>query len=353
MYKDIMSARVGFGKNTVGGAAAEGVTIVDTLADSGPGSAREALTTDDTPRWVIKTVPGAIEALSPMYVKSNKTIDGRSQRFDIHGNGRDVGPLRFYDVHDIIAINMSLDDAYPNWDSDTEGADGITMLNAANVWLHHCYFSRWSDGGCDIKGASHDITITRSMFYQIYQALVCEGNRITLAKSYARLCAARFPKALTGFTHSYNNVIREWKMASIMSVKDNGQHLSDYDLFYPAAFNKVGENAGGKWKINKPYQVNPITIVGGNDAVSTALSAEARSYAPDMVKPTTKEQWNALLDEVRNMAGAKLPTEQYPTGPAPDPDPEPDPDPQPEPLTLESLDARVKVVERRLDELDG
>ena len=90
----LLNDRVGYGANVTGGSGGT-VSHVTTLNDSGAGSLR-SFCEDTTTRWIRFSVSGTINLSSVIFMRSNKTIDGRNASIVIDSNGlffgRAVGP---------------------------------------------------------------------------------------------------------------------------------------------------------------------------------------------------------------------------------------------------------------------
>jgi hypothetical protein len=72
---DLLGERAGFAADVTGGLNGE-VYHVTSLSDSGPGSLRAALESSKK-LWIVFDVNGTIWLESPIYVQSDKTVDGR------------------------------------------------------------------------------------------------------------------------------------------------------------------------------------------------------------------------------------------------------------------------------------
>lgn len=145
----------GFGASTPGGSGQPDVEVT-TLADSGPGSLREALAGGGN-RRIVFTVGGEIVLGSFLYVTGPfVTIDGftapwpgitlRNQGLAIRGSKG---------AHDVIVRGIRVRDS-----SD----DGIQVAFAAyNVVIDHVSIAGSADGDLDITEDSHDVTVSWSI----------------------------------------------------------------------------------------------------------------------------------------------------------------------------------------------
>jgi pectate lyase len=142
----------GFGANTPGGRGGQ-VLIVTNLADSGPGSLREACLTQG-PRIVVFRVAGTIALKSPITVKEPYlTLEGQSAP----GDGICLRDATFgVATHDVIIryLRCRLGDVTRRED------DSLDVLNGcSNVIFDHCT-ATWSIDEClSLSGNNQNITI--------------------------------------------------------------------------------------------------------------------------------------------------------------------------------------------------
>jgi hypothetical protein len=332
-YLDILSQRDGFGKNATGGTKLYKVT---TLADSGPGSLREALQSSES-LWIHFDVSGKIVCNTAIYAKPNKTVDARGRAITIKGATQTTGPLRLYDTNNIILLNLTFDNEWPDWATDSEGADAITILNASNIWIHHCRFMRFSDAGIDTKTPTTNLSVTWSRFKQIWQACAWQGNNLSIGYSICESVGARFPKAIDGSVVSYNNILYKWSNEGIQGVKGTAGELLAWRCMYRRSeLKQCNDRAEGKIQTTAPWfaeGLNDVEFVGGSDAVS-------RTFV-DRVKAVCKvsEASQSLYDQIMSKAGPTLAAVSY----------DPIPTPTPTPPTMEQ---RVADLERRVQILE-
>jgi len=152
----------GFGADTVGGAGGESY-VVTSLADSGPGTFRDAVAASD--RDITFAVSGTIELSSTVRVTGHHlTIDGSTAPspgvtitaahdgvtgalFDIRG------------ASDMIVRHIRVIDA-----PDPLAGDNLRIWDGAhNIVIDHCSFRRAGDGNLDICIDAHDITVQWSI----------------------------------------------------------------------------------------------------------------------------------------------------------------------------------------------
>jgi len=152
----------GFGADTVGGSGGESY-VVTSLADSGPGTFRDAVSVSN--REVTFAVGGTIALSSTVRVTGHHlTIDGSTAPhpgititaahsgvtgalFDIRG------------ANDMIVRHIRVIDA-----PDPVSGDNLRIWDGAyNIVVDHCSFRRAGDGNVDICISAHDITIQWSI----------------------------------------------------------------------------------------------------------------------------------------------------------------------------------------------
>ena len=152
----------GFGADTIGGAGGESY-VVTSLADSGPGTFRDAVSTSN--RVITFAVGGDIELENTVRVTGHHiTIDGGSAPSPgVTITAAHSGVLgALFDIrgaHDMIVRNIRITDA-----PDASAGDNLRIWDGAyNIVIDHCSFRRAGDGNLDICVNAHDITIQWSV----------------------------------------------------------------------------------------------------------------------------------------------------------------------------------------------
>jgi pectate lyase len=148
----------GFGADTPGGSG--GVTYdVTSLADSGPGSLRDALSQSN--RLVTFSVGGTIELLTSIRISgSYVTIDGTTApepgiTITAAHSGVTGALIDLKECHDIVVRNIRICDA-----PDTSLGDNLRIWDDAyNIVVDHCSVRRGGDGALDISDGATNITI--------------------------------------------------------------------------------------------------------------------------------------------------------------------------------------------------
>jgi pectate lyase len=299
-YLDILSERQGWGKNATGGADGS-IFHVTSLADSGPGTLRDGLNRDE-PLWIVFDVSGEIVLSSPLVPKSNKTIDGRGQAINVRSKDHNVTGFKIHGVNNLILLSFTMDDKYPDWMMDSEAADGINIVDSADVWIHHMHFARWRDGAIDMRGGAKNISVTWSRFEKIFQALNWTGSRLSFGYNYCSNVSRRCIQMIKGKAHSYNNLIERWGKATIQNAKDGAQILSEKNLWLPGGFNQVNScSDGGKIRMKDNYGLKPTTFLGCQKIDSTFVSS-SRALAK-ITSPKSAREWDALRTKLTKDSG--------------------------------------------------
>jgi pectate lyase len=146
----------GFGTTTPGGRGGR-VLVVTTLADSGPGSLREAVTATG-PRTVVFAVAGLVTLSSPVEIREPLlTLAGQTAPGDgicLRGSQLSVR------THDVVLRYLR---SRPG-DTAAAEVDAINVMgNSRNVVIDHCSASWAIDENLSASGAIADVTIQWSL----------------------------------------------------------------------------------------------------------------------------------------------------------------------------------------------
>ena len=164
----------GFGATTPGGAGGT-VYHVTSLADSGPGTLRDAVSVGN--RTIVFDVAGEIELVSPLFVLGSFiTIDGLTAPapgITLVGNGLimrgNVGlPSNQFPVNDIIVRGLRIRGG---------SFDGIQIANGAHhIVIDHVSVTNTGDGLIDITEHAHDVTVSWSILAGGAKAMLVKYN---------------------------------------------------------------------------------------------------------------------------------------------------------------------------------
>jgi len=148
----------GFGTDTVGGQGGEPY-VVTSLADSGPGTLRDAVSQSD--RYVTFAVGGTIEFDATVRITgSHITIDATEApdpgiTITAAHSGVTAALLDLKGASHIVVRNIRICDA-----PDTNTGDNLRIWDEAHhIVIDHCSFRRAGDGNIDICRDVHDVTI--------------------------------------------------------------------------------------------------------------------------------------------------------------------------------------------------
>lgn len=157
----------GFGATTPGGSGGAPYTVTS-LADSGPGTLRDALSQSN--RNVTFAVGGTVTLTSTLrFTGHHLTVDGSTSPEP--GISIAAGPvvagalLDLKTCHDVILRHVRIMD---NPDPDT--GDNLRIWDGAyNVVVDHCSFRRPGDGNLDISDGAHDVTVQWCILAEAYK----------------------------------------------------------------------------------------------------------------------------------------------------------------------------------------
>lgn len=227
--QSLFERRAGFAKSVYGGHRSDQVYLVTSLADSGAGTLRDALTNDGV--WVVFGVSGTIQLASKLTVPSNVTIDGRGASIRLVNYG-----LKIWDVRNVIVENLIIE----NGDAST--TDAIEVVRSNLVWIDHTTLRNFPDGLLDIKYAPQEKTrVTASwnrfenhnktMLIGLHKQHAINDRNIyvTLHHNYFAATGQRHPRVSQGYVHVYNNVLL-WKVRGAQSY-DNARLLMEGNFF--------------------------------------------------------------------------------------------------------------------------
>lgn len=214
----------GFGL-TKGGEGGRVLTVTS-LADSGPGTLRDALAKADAQGGgaVIRFgVEGAIRLNSTLFVKSpNITIDGFSAPgkgvtiYGDHAGGADI----HVKTHDVVIRNLAVRNGYDLIRVNPDSTGDTASVH--HILLDHVSLTNASDGAVDITKGAHDITVQWSYIAGAGtpgetsggggSSLVKYGStNVTFHHNLFDKDLRRSPLAYDAFVDFRNNVVRDWQ----------------------------------------------------------------------------------------------------------------------------------------------
>ncbi len=212
----------GFGALATGGRGGA-VYHVTTLADSGPGSFREAVSRPG--RLVVFDVGGVIRLASGVEVAGDITVAGQSapgEGICLYGGGVSLARrsnviLRYLRFRGGIASDR--------------GRKSLGLDQSSNIIIDHCSveWGRWDDLGITVN--SHDITVqyclmAEGIHPQSFGALIDSVTRVTLSHNLWMSNESRNPKA-KGAIQYINNVVYNWGETGLCGGHSAANHELD------------------------------------------------------------------------------------------------------------------------------
>ncbi len=215
----------GFGALATGGRGGE-IVHVTTLADSGAGSLREAVSKPN--RVVLFDVAGTIKLESNLEFSDNLTIAGQSA-FASGGTG-----ICIYNKSASFSNHKNIIVRYIRFREGINGDRGKCSVNIAtgsNMIFDHCSieWGRWDCLGCTVN--SHDITFQYCMIGegldpQQFGALVDSVENVTISHNLWINNHSRNPKG-KGTIEYINNVVYNWQITGLCGGHSAADHSMD------------------------------------------------------------------------------------------------------------------------------
>ncbi len=292
----------GFGADTPGGSG--GATYeVTSLADSGPGTLRDAVCSSN--RTVIFTVAGTIELASTIRIAGHHiTVDGGTApapgiTITAAHSGVSNALLELRGCHDVIVRHLRICDA-----PDTNTGDNLRIWDGVyNVVIDHCSVRRAGDGCLDISDDSHDITVQWCIIAETVKNSLIRTNltNISLHHNLYITGDERNPQLDdASVVDMVNNVIFDWSSSYGTRIR-NGSTVNLVKNYYIAGPRSdqsdavvIESDAGGVYmegNIIPPacpaegttgsrYEAPPVTEMDPEDALEAVL-AEAGAFPRD------------------------------------------------------------------------
>jgi pectate lyase len=313
----------GFGKYTQGGRGGQ-VYIVKNLEDSGPGSLREAVS-DKQKKIVVFAVSGTIRLLSPLEIKSNKTIAGQTAP----GDGICIADHAVRLDGDQIIIQylrFRMGDRYQGLEGKVPGSGNDDVLSASrkkNIIIDHCSMSWSTDEVCSIYAGdsttlqwniiseplnySYHFEAGDTDYQQHGYGGIWGGRHLSAHHNLFAHCASRNPRfnglrlgATEELVDFRNNVIYNWGHNTVYGGEGGNYNLvNNYYKYGPSTQKgvksrianpgKTEELPYGKWHIEGNFvdgdasvsNDNSLGVVMGNNGTE----ADKRNCLVSMVHP--------------------------------------------------------------------
>ncbi len=266
----------GYAASVTGGGTAGVAVNATTAADF------RTYAEDTTARTI--TVSGTLNlGATKVAVKSNKTIQG------IDGNATLVGNLELASgVSNVVIRGLNIT-------NPTAGADGISLVGAANVYITHCTLFDCADGLIDITAGADNITVSWCEFYYT-TAQTTHRYAMTIGAATGETKALRvslhhnwfsdradqsLPATTWGQVHMYNNFLNSAANTSATSVLANAQLLSERNQ-YTSLASPLTKSGGGLIRANN----NVYTTTTGTAADAGTDTVFTPTYSYEMLVTT-------------------------------------------------------------------
>ncbi|MDP7040983.1 MAG: hypothetical protein QGI45_17635 [Myxococcota bacterium] len=229
----------GFARNTSGGDP-NNIKWVTNTHNSGSGSLRAALESNESSWVVFEFEEGTIELNSPIEIRSNKTLDGRGRNITIDGtleidNAKNIIISDVRLTHTSNAPCTQEDDVVTIWGNGGENASSYT---SRNIWFHHVEFFKGGDGLLDVRGGSN-ITVSWSHFHSHMKVSLnsrtrdgdpAPGMDMTWHHNFFDRITLRGPQFKYGRAHYVNNYQYQWYEYGAGSLAD-AQFYSENNIY--------------------------------------------------------------------------------------------------------------------------
>lgn len=254
-YEDLLNHRSGFANDVTGGTGGE-VVVIDSLNYE---DLRDALESDG-PKWIRfkPGLKGEIEIEGHLYIKSDKTIDGRGADITLTSPD-DCDGIRFWGrekrnhgievdrsnliVHNIKIIRVG---------SGNNCGQGIGVaFGARNVWIDHVTFSHNGDESVSTGKGATDLTVSWCRFVDTDKGILLSWGdkgddaldgviRATIHHNYFLRVNGRSPALTYGKTHYFNNYNKHWNWGAVHSSM-GAEVYSENNIY-----------GGGRWDNSPP-----------------------------------------------------------------------------------------------------
>ena len=308
----------GFGAVATGGRGGQ-IYHVTTLADSGPGTFRDAVSQPH--RIVVFDVGGIIKLKGNVDVASDLTLAGQSapgEGICLYGAGVSLGG------HANIIVRYL---RFREGIAGDRGKKSLGMDHASNVIIDHCSveWGRWDDLGITVN--SHDITVQSCLMAegihpQSFGALIDTVTHVTLSHNLWQSNESRNPK-VKGTVQYINNVVYNWGETGLCGGHSAADHeldvIGNYFIAGPSSNDRF---AGQFLATDRVYQSGNFADLDKDGQLNGQLVADAdfhrvdeKSYTlPTFVKasalhpavPVTIETAAAAYEKIIGGAGCSL-----------------------------------------------
>jgi len=267
----------GFGALATGGRSGR-VYHVTTLADSGPGSFRDAVSQPN--RIVVFDVGGVIKLASSVNVASDLTLAGETapgEGICLYGGGVSLGQQS-----NIIVRYLR----FRGGMASDRGKKSLGMDRSGHIIIDHCSieWGRWDDLGITVN--SHDITvqyclIAEAIHPQSFGALIDSVTNVTLSHNLWMSNESRNPKA-KGTIQYINNVVYNWGETGLCGGHSAANRsldvIGNYFIKGPSSNDRF---AGQFYATDHVYQVGNLADLNANGKLDGQPVAPADFHRAD------------------------------------------------------------------------
>ncbi|MEZ4655580.1 MAG: fibronectin type III domain-containing protein, partial [Candidatus Eisenbacteria bacterium] len=201
----------GFGSETPGGAGGSSY-VVTSLANSGPGTLRDAVSASN--RMITFAVGGTIQLQTSLDIPSHHlTIDGATAPAPgitiapASGMAGDLVRIQSANSHDIILRHLRFRDG----PGDNVRVDGS---GAHHIVFDHCSFRRPGDGNLDITNGAHDLTLQWCILAEAIENSLTRSavTNVTYHHNFFTHGTRKNPRIRDGAssTDVVNNLVFDW-----------------------------------------------------------------------------------------------------------------------------------------------
>lgn len=285
----------GFGASTPGGAGGAAYSVTS-LADTGPGTLRDALSSSN--RNITFSVGGTIALASTIRVSGHHiTVDASSApapgiTITAAHSGVTSALLEVKQGHDVILRHLRICDA-----PDLDAGDNLRIWDGAyNVVVDHCSFRRAGDGNLDISDGAHDVTVQWSILAETYKnsLIRTDVSNLSLHHNLYVHGDERNPQLDDAVSvDMVNNVIYDWAG----NYGTRLRNAASANVIANAYI--IGPRSDAQDAIVLYTDVGPVYIQGNDlpHACSVTGTTSTRLPAPAVTEMPVSEALRAVLDE--------------------------------------------------------
>ena len=257
--------------------------------------------------WILFEKSGSYNLLSPLRIKSNKTIDGRGRDVRITGMG-----VLTNESANLIFENLTFT-APSITAQDTSSRRALSIHNRTHhVWVDHCMFEEYPLIEVDIKRSSYAVTLSWNRFENAQTGVlfglepdiyVDTAQTLTMHHNYFANMDARGVLARHGKLHAYNNFFYDVKQAGIECSDSASCYIEGnaFNIETPVAVYRLENKDGTPDKSTLGFVKMDGNVYGRG---GEELAGDALGYKPDY-KISVGESGAELAVRVKNEAGPR------------------------------------------------